>query len=99
MGKRIAWWGLAGGAVAFAWFLYFVWLTWDAYHGGPAFVFSASTEALVNITAPVRPLFGRHYAVTWYWSIVLNAAIYACIGLAVETVRRVPNLRRGVSRG
>jgi len=87
MVRRIGLWALGGAAVAFLWFLYFVWLTWGAYHGGRGFEFSAVTEALVNITAPVRPLFGRHHAITWYWSIVMNAAIYACIGLAVETLR------------
>ncbi len=87
MARRVGLWALVGAAVAFFWFLYFTWLTWGAYHGGPGFRFSAVTEALVNITAPVRPLFGRHYPVTWYWSIVLNAAIYACFGLVVEMVR------------
>jgi hypothetical protein len=86
MARRIGLWALLGAAVAFLWFLYFTWLTWGAYHGGPPFNFSATTDALVNITAPVRPLFGRH-AVTWYWSIVLNAAIYACIGLSLEMLR------------
>ncbi len=96
MVRRIGLWGLAGAAVAFFWFLYFIWLTWDAYHGGPGFNFSATMEMIVNITAPVRPLFGRHYAVTWYWSIVFNAAIYAFIGLAVETIRLT--LRSGFAR-
>lgn len=98
MARRIGIWALIGAAVAFCWFLYFIWLTWGAYHGGPGFTFSAFTEMLVNITVPVRPLFGRSYAITWYWSIVLNAAIYGCIGLAVETVwlaarSRVPRMR------
>jgi len=38
------------------------------------------------VTAPVA-LLGRHYAITWYWSAVIDAGIYACIGLAVETIR------------
>src|SRR5215469_12907717 len=96
MARRIGLWALAGAAVAFFWFLYFIWLTWDAYHGGPAFVFSRTAEAMVDITAPVRPLFGRHYAITWYWSIMFNAAIYACIGLVVETIRLA--LRSGLAR-
>lgn len=86
MTKRIGLWALVGALVAFGWFLYFTWLTWGAYRGGPGFTFSATTEMMVNITAPVRPLFG-HYPITWYWSIVLNAGIYACIGLTVETIR------------
>ena len=97
--RRIGLWALVGAGVAFLWFLYFTWLTYGAYHGGPAFNFSAATETAVDITAPIRPLFGRHHAITWYWSLVLNAAIYACIGLAVEALLRVPHLRRDVSRG
>jgi hypothetical protein len=85
--RRLGLWALIGAAVAFCWFLYFIWLTWDAYHGGPAFSSSAAREALIDITIPIRPLFGRHHAITWYWSVVLNAAIYACAGLAAETVR------------
>jgi hypothetical protein len=42
--------------------------------------------ALLLVTAPVA-LLGRHYAITWYWSAVINAAIYVYIGLAVETIR------------
>src|SRR5579863_6490365 len=86
MTRRIGIWALVGAAVAFGWYLYFVHLTWGAYHGGPAFTFSSAMETAVNITAPVRPLFGRTYAIKWYWSIVLNAAIYGCIGLTVETI-------------
>jgi hypothetical protein len=96
MARRIALWALAGAVVAFLWFLYFTWLTWGAYHGGPGFEFSAITEKIVDITAPVRPLFGRNLAITWYRSLVLNAAIYACIGLTVETLRLT--LRFGAAR-
>jgi hypothetical protein len=49
--------------------------------------------ALVPVTAPVA-LLGRHYAITWYWSAVINAAIYACIGLAVEAIRLTVQSRR-----
>jgi hypothetical protein len=49
--------------------------------------------ALLPITVPVA-LLGRHYAVTWYWSAVINAAIYAYIGLAVETIRLAVQSRR-----
>jgi hypothetical protein len=96
MARRIALWALAGAVVAFLWFLYFTWLTWGAYHGGPGFEFSPITETIVDITAPVRPLFGRNLAITLYWSLVLNAAIYACIGLMVETLRHT--VRFGAAR-
>lgn len=96
MTRRIGIWALCGLAAAFGWFLYFTWLTYGAYHGGPAFNFSATTEALVNITVPVRPLFGRTIPVKWYWSLALNAGIYACLGLLVEMVRL--SVRSGVAR-
>jgi len=49
--------------------------------------------AILPVTAPVA-LLGRHYAITWYWSAVINAAIYVCIGLAVEMIRLVVQSRR-----
>jgi hypothetical protein len=87
MTRRIALWAVCGLTVAFLWYLYFLRLTWSAYHGGPAFEFSPTMETIVNITAPVRPLFGRTLAISWQWSLVLNAAIYACMGLGVELIR------------
>ena len=60
------------------------------------FVRAAGTPAMVDITAPVRPLFGRAHAITWYWSIVFNAAIYACIGVTVELIRLT--VRTGAAR-
>ncbi len=88
MTRRIGIWALCGAAVAFCWFLYFTWLTWGAYHGGPGFHFGAAAQTLVDITIPFA-LIGlhNHYAITWYFSVVLNAASYACVGLAVETIR------------
>lgn len=86
MARKIGIWALSGAGVAVFWFFFFTWLTWGAYHGGPAFDFSTFTQILVDITVPIRPLLGRHYAITWYWSLVLNAGIYACVGLLVETV-------------
>jgi hypothetical protein len=85
--RRIGLWALLGAAVAFCWFVYFYWHNYSAYHGGPALAYSPATDFLSDITIPIGPLFGRHHAITWYWSIVINAGIYACAGLAVETVR------------
>ena len=87
MARRIGLWALVGAVVAFLWFLYFTWLTWGAYHGGPAFEFGAVARTLADITIPIGPLFGRHHAITWYWSLAMNAGIYGFIGLAVETIR------------
>jgi len=84
--RRTGLWALAGATVGFLWFVYFYWHNYSAYHGGPALNYSPVTDTLVDITIPIRLLFG-HLRITWYWSMVLNAAIYAGIGLAVETIR------------
>lgn len=89
MARRIVIWALSGATVALFWFFYFTWLTWGAYHGGPAFDYSTATQLLVKITMPFALFeFHNHYAITWYVSVLLNAACYACIGLAVEGLRR-----------
>ena len=87
MTRRISLWALCGLTVGFLWFVYFYLHNYSAYHGGPALTYSPATEVLTDITIPIRPLFGRHHAITWYWSMVMNAGIYACIGLLVETIR------------
>jgi hypothetical protein len=86
--RRIALWASAGATVGFVWFVYFYWHNYSAYHGGPLLAISPLTNALVDITIPIRPLFG-HLRITWYWSMVLNAAIYACAGMLIETIRLV----------
>ncbi|HEX9253912.1 MAG TPA: hypothetical protein VF938_00150, partial [Candidatus Angelobacter sp.] len=44
-------------------------------------------SAIVAITAPAS-LIGRRMPLAYYWFILLNAAIYALFGLAVELFRR-----------
>jgi hypothetical protein len=95
MVRRIGLWALAGATVGFLWFVYFYLHNYSAYHGGPALAYSPATETLVDITIPIRPLFG-HVRITWYWSMVLNAAIYACVGLTMEMLRLT--LRSGFAR-
>ena len=85
--RRIGLWALCGFAVGFLWFVYFYWHNYSAYHGGPALAYSPASEILRDITIPIAPLFGRHHAITWYWSMVLNAGIYAVAGLAFEVIR------------
>ena len=87
MVRRISLWALAGLAVGFLWVVYFYWHNYSAYHGGPPLVYSPVTETLKDITIPIGPLFGRHHAITWYWSMVINAAIYAGAGMMVEMIR------------
>ncbi len=85
--RRIGLWALCGLVVGFAWFLYFYWHNYSAYHGGPALAFSRTSEILQDITIPIGPLFGRHHAITWYWSMVINAGIYAFAGFTLELIR------------
>ena len=87
MGRRIGFWALAGAAVGLLWVVYFYVHNYSAYHGGPPLTYSAVTTMLVNITIPIGFLFGRHHAITWYWSVVLNAGIYAGVGLTLEMIR------------
>jgi hypothetical protein len=93
--RRVGLWALAGAAVGFLWVVYFYLHNYSAYHGGPPLTFSPVTETLTDITIPIGPLFGRHHAITWYWSMVINAGIYACVGFMVEMVRL--NVRAGKS--
>lgn len=86
--RRIGFWALCGCAVALIWALVF-------YIAGPsngqypsqgAVLHYLGHTPLLPVTVPVA-LLGRHFAITWYWSAVINAAIYGCIGLFAETIR------------
>jgi hypothetical protein len=76
MVRRIGLWALAGFAVAFFWVIFFLLI--------PRGV-NFSYWTITSITAPASLL--RHRPVTWYEFILLNAAIYAFVGLAVEPFR------------
>ncbi len=78
MKRRISLWALSGFAVAFGWFIIGL-VTWPNYNLGHS--------PLVAITAPAS-LLGRAMPLQFYWFILLNAAIYALIGLATEVLRR-----------
>ena len=86
--KRIGIWTLAGFAVGLFWaaVFYMVGPSRGLYPSQGAVLQYLSQSILVRITIPIA-LLGRHYAITWYWSAVMNAAIYGCIGLIVETIR------------
>lgn len=77
MARRIGLWALAGLLVAFAWYLYF-------RFGGPEVPLGRSV--LPRITVPAGLLMRRE---TWQESLVLNALVYAAVGLVVELIRRV----------
>jgi hypothetical protein len=78
MKRRISLWAFIGFAVAFVWFVVGL-FTWPNYNLG--------RSAIVAITAPAS-LIGRIMPLAYYWFILLNAAIYALIGLATELLRR-----------
>lgn len=87
MNKRIAVWALCGFAVAGVWVILAFLLPRGSYNFG--------RSNLVAITAPAAllgrsmgSLLGRSIAMKYYWFIVLNAAIYATLGLGAELLRK-----------
>jgi hypothetical protein len=93
--RRIGLWAFGGCAVALIWALIF-WIFGPSngeYPSQAAVLHYLGHTPLLPITAPVA-LLGRHYAITWAWSAVINAAIYVFIGLAIETIRLAVHSRR-----
>lgn len=86
MARRIALWALAGFAVACFWVIFGFFLPRGVNFG---------MWTITAITAPASIL-GRsaHLPITWYAFILINAGIYAVIGLAVEPVLRVSHRSR-----
>jgi len=78
MTRKICLWAFVGFAVAFFWFVVGL-FTWPNYNLGRSII--------VAITAPAS-LIGRTMPLAFYWFILLNAAIYALVGLAAELLRR-----------
>lgn len=79
MRRRIALWAIAGFIVACSWTL-FVRATAPPMQRGHAF------WTIVEITAPASLL--RTFPLKYYWFILLNALIYALVGLGMELLRR-----------
>jgi len=86
--RRIGLWALCGCAVALIWAVAFYMFgpAYSEYPSQGAILQYLGHSAMLPITAPVAML-GHHYAITWYWSTLINAAIYACAGLLFETIR------------
>ena len=95
--RRIGLWAFGGCLVALIWAVVFYMLgpSNGEYSSQAAVLQYLGHSNVLPITAPVA-LLGRHYAITWYWSTLINAAIYACAGLLVETMRLA--LRPGMGR-
>lgn len=89
MVRRIGIWALVGFGVALIWALvfYLVGPSMWRYPNQGAVLDYLGHSAIVPVTAPVALLRSYHYPITWYWSAVINAAMYACVGLIVEMIR------------
>ncbi|HZE23745.1 MAG TPA: hypothetical protein VE054_07125 [Blattabacteriaceae bacterium] len=86
MTRRIGFWALAGFTVAYCWFIYST-----ATAPNP----NLARWTIVAVTAPAS-LIGRAMPLAYYWFILLNAVIYALVGLATE-VLLLPFARRASS--
>lgn len=78
MKRRICLWAFVGLAIALFWFVVGL-FTWPNYNLG--------RWAIVAITAPAS-LIGRILPLAYYWFILLNALLYALVGLTTELLRR-----------
>jgi hypothetical protein len=78
MGRNVGIWALIGFIVACC-------LVGIGSALGPGYNLGRST--LVSIIAPASFL-GRRVPLAFYWFILLNAAMYAVVGLGTEVLRR-----------
>ena len=79
MSRNVGIWALIGFIVACCWVVIGIAL-------GPSYNLGRHS-ILVSITAPASFL-GRRVPLTFYWFILLNAAIYAVAGFGTEFLRR-----------
>jgi hypothetical protein len=77
MNLRIAIWSGAGALVAILWTLYI-----SATSPAPL----GNLWTLAYLTCPIA--LARHYALSFYFVFLSNAATYALVGAMVETTRR-----------
>lgn len=87
MKYRIALWASAGFLVAGFWAL-FAFLTFPSTNDRMRDVWT-----LISLTCPIA-IAGRHYPISLYEALVVNAATYALLGLLVEIIRRQLHVRR-----
>jgi len=83
MKYRIAIWAAAGFLVASGWAVYLLVRSKDH-------LIEPIVSTLIRLTCPVA-IVGSHYPVSLYSTLVANVAIYALIGLVIETLRRQLN--------
>ena len=85
MMRRVGWWAMAGFGVAALWVV-MVWALWPRVNVGQSWV--------VSVTAPASML-GRRRRMSWEEFLLLNAGVYAGMGLVVEGFRAVVRRVRG----
>ena len=78
MNLRIAMWAGVGALVALFWALY-ISAIFPTQLSGFAL-------ALIHVTCPVSLI--RHYPVSFYAVVLVNAATYALVGAVVESIRQ-----------
>ena len=95
--KRIGLWALCGLAVALTWVVLFYLLgpSNGTYPSQFQVLNYLAHSAMLEISFPLVML-GRHWAITWYWSLAINALTYTMAGLLVEVI--LLPFRRGFLR-
>jgi hypothetical protein len=85
---RIAAWAVAGVLIGSCWAIYFAQVSKDVS-------IEPVMSALARLSCPIA-LVGDyfHFGVKLSWVLVANAAFYALVGGAVETLRRQLNLAK-----
>lgn len=82
MKYKIGLWACLGFLIASGWALY------AFATEPPVFTFGDPLLILAQITCPIAfASIHFHFGVSLYWTLVANAATYAVLGLAVETLR------------
>jgi hypothetical protein len=77
MKSRIAIWTGAGALVV---------VFWTLYLSAPSPTSPGIVWTLVDLTCPIA--LARHYALSFYVVLLVNAATYALAGIILETIRR-----------
>ena len=97
--RRIGLWALCGALVALLWAatFYFLGPSFGRYPSQFAILEYLSHSILVSLSIPIGFL-GRHWPMSWYFTVAVNAVTYAIIGSLAELTRaafRTGHLRLG----
>lgn len=86
--RRIVLWALCGALVALFWAatFYFLGPAFGRYPSQFAILEYLSHSLLVSLSIPIG-LLGRHWPMSWYFTVAVNAETYAIIGSLVELTR------------